>query len=339
MTPIETPEDTVTDRAANWLARRDAGFTPADASAFERWLASEPHHARAVAELEAAWSVLQRPRETGHARRVIANLQARACLRHRRRAKNFTWLALGLAAAAAIALAVRLPSFAPPRPAPSPLATIAARPERQTLADGSVVELNLGAEISVAFSPGRRDVKLLRGEAHFAVAKDPARPFIVSAGSVEARAVGTEFSVKFAEEDVQVLVTEGRVAVAQATVAPTGTAAKPVFANAGARVTVPLSTVNQSAPRLDTVSAEEIVRALAWRSRRVEFSGTPLAAAVALFNRQNRLQLSLAEDSLGALRVSGIFRADDPAGFARLIEPTFSLHAHRTGADRIEISR
>src|SRR5205085_1407201 len=46
------------------------------------------------------------------------------------------------------------------------------RPERQMLADGSVVELKEGAQLSVEFEPALRRVVLRRGEAHFQVAKD-----------------------------------------------------------------------------------------------------------------------------------------------------------------------
>ncbi|MGH7956064.1 MAG: iron-containing alcohol dehydrogenase, partial [Opitutaceae bacterium] len=77
---------------------------------------------------------------------------------------------------------------------------------------GSVVELNVDADILVDFSPVRRAVRLVRGEAHFTVATDAARPFVVSAGGVEVRAVGTGFAVHFAPQEIAVLVTEGQVA-------------------------------------------------------------------------------------------------------------------------------
>jgi len=56
-------------------------------------------------------------------------------------------------------------------------------------------------------------VRLVRGEAHFTVAKNPARPFIVEAGGVAVRAVGTAFDVRHADGAIEVLVTEGKVHV------------------------------------------------------------------------------------------------------------------------------
>src|SRR5690606_20576679 len=52
-------------------------------------------------------------------------------------------------------------------------------PERRTLPDGSIAELPPGSEIAVQFSAQERRVLLTRGEAHFQVVTDHARPFRV----------------------------------------------------------------------------------------------------------------------------------------------------------------
>ncbi len=90
---------------------------------------------------------------------------------------------------------------------------VVSRPEKRVLPDGSVVELKEGASIAVDFNAATRRVALQRGEAYFQVAGNPVRPFVVSAGSIEARAVGTAFTVQLGSSAVEVLVTEGRVAV------------------------------------------------------------------------------------------------------------------------------
>ena len=53
------------------------------------------------------------------------------------------------------------------------------------------------------------------GEAYFTVAKNPGRPFVVAAGGVGVRAVGTAFNVRLDSDAVEVLVTEGRVQVSR----------------------------------------------------------------------------------------------------------------------------
>lgn len=330
--------------AADWLARHDAGLTPAEADEFARWRTSDPRHAAAVAEIEAAWSLVNRPRLTGRAEAALAELAVRARVRQRRRRVGWTFATIGLAAAAAMAL-----MFAPPfrttgHATASGATAQVVQPEHRHLPDGSLVVLNSGAQIAVDFSATRRGVKLLQGEAHFVVTEDPLRPFVVAAGGLEARAVGTEFAVRLTCDLVEVLVNVGRVAVARepavgAVASPAATPPEPVLVAAGARVTVPFVSARAGVPEPELISAAELTRALAWRGQRVEFSGTPLGEAVALFNRQNELQLSLGDSALATLRVSGCFWADNPAGFARLVESSFGLHIRRLDDQHIEIGR
>lgn len=340
--PTAVDEEALEELAAEWLARRDAGFADAERAQFERWLAADPRHARAVAAIEAAWAVVNQPRLAGQAEALQRELFIRGRNRQRRqRNRVLAFSTAGLAAAAALVVV-----FISPRPEPSvvvPPVSISVRPERKTLADGSVVELNAGAEIGVDFSSARRGVRLLRGEAHFAVTHDAARPFIVSAGGIETRAVGTAFAVRYGAGEVDVLVTEGKVAVAHTPEAtpPAGSAPplESVLVMAGAKLTMPVDPAGAVAPRVRQVTPAEMARALAWRGNRVEFSGTSLFDAVALFNRQNQLQLSLGDRSLEDLRVSGIFWTDDPAGFTRLLEASFGIKAEHENADRIVLRR
>lgn len=102
----------------------------------------------------------------------------------------------GIAATFVLWAVVSLQSPSLP-PNPQPRSTIAVRPDRQALADGSTVELNANAKIDVQFTPDRRTVHLLGGEALFTVAKDSTqRPFVVVAPGVEVKADGTVFSVR-----------------------------------------------------------------------------------------------------------------------------------------------
>ncbi len=69
-------------------------------------------------------------------------------------------------------------------------------PEKKMLPDGSVVWLN--ARSTVRYAEDRelntRNV-YLEGEAYFQVKQDPEHPFIVHAGNIAVRALGTEFNV------------------------------------------------------------------------------------------------------------------------------------------------
>lgn len=357
--PPAAPDNPVSSRcarieavAADWLARRETGLSVDDQAEFSRWLLADPRHASTVQEIESTWRYLQKPRFTGQTGAIVQAIEARARQRARRFRRRVLTSVLGGTMAAAAALAVAL---LPTKPAPArpdtEVPSVEVRPERRTLADGSVVELNASAEIEVDFSAERRGVRLVRGEAHFAVRKDAIRPFIVTAGAVAVRAVGTEFAVKLASGEVGVLVTEGRVAVERLPPAPapaTASAGQPpigaspsvvAYVDAGSRLAVPAASAASAPLQPSPLTAAEAQAALAWRGTRIELSNTPLAAVVERFNRQNRLQLALDAADLAEIRISGVFWVDDPEGFSRLIEASAGLRADRSTAGRIVLRR
>src|SRR5262249_47175706 len=88
------------------------------------------------------------------------------------------------------------------------------------LADGSRMTLNTDTRIRVALTETERRIELDKGEGFFEVAKDPSRPFVVYAGNKRVVAVGTKFSVRRENDDVEVIVTEGRVRLGQQSFLP-----------------------------------------------------------------------------------------------------------------------
>ena len=338
------PDDTnpIETAAAAWLARRDRGFTPAEQDEFLQWLRDDARHAAAFARLGRTWSALDalaaewRPE---HSVRPNPDLLAALPVRHR----NVRWFFPMLLAAAAVAAAgvflrwseppanepVRLRTVtrtAPPATALTHSGMLKHEPERITLPDGSVVDLNAGAKIEVAFVPEERRVRLVSGEAHFTVTKNPARPFIVSAAGVAVRAVGTAFSVQLGEQRVAVLVTEGKVRLDQPAAGLTGEPGHeaPVLL-AGQRAVIEYA-APAAAPAVAAVTASEMERALAWQSVRLEFVDMPLAEVAAEFNHHNRRQL-VVDPAVAGLRVGGNFRADNMDAFVRLLESSFGVAA------------
>ncbi len=333
--PVRPTYAAVEDSAADWLARRDAGFTAEEQAEFEAWLGVDPRHFAAIAAMESAWARVNRPRKSGDAGTVIRELAKRERRRRSRRFVVATAATFGVAAALAFLLLIPGVLQSPPKSN-----AIVLRPERQVLADGSVVEFNASTEIDVAYTAAKRTVSLLRGEALFQVARDPARPFVVKAANVEVTALGTAFAIRHASDAIGVIVTEGRVTVERTNPFPGPGKPKPdpapVFVQAGEQVIV--SREADSALRAGRIEPAEIKVALAWRVKRIEFSGTSLADAVALFNGQNRVQLVL-DPRLAEHRVSGIFWSEDPEGFARLLEASFPLRADREADGRIHLRK
>ena len=314
----------IVQAASDWRVRHDAGLSPSEQAEFGAWLTADPHHASAWREVNATLSALDRVRTAGLADTCVLELSQR---RRRRRQRLAAGCTLGLAASLAVLMLVR------PEPdvAASPeTAPVILRVDRRVLEDGSTVELNAGAEIAVDYSATRRAVRLLRGEALFRVESNAARPFIVISRGIEVRAVGTAFLVQEGARTVDVLVTEGSVSVGHVAPAETATSnTSPIILIAGSQLAVPPPSAHIETVQPRALSPAEIDRRLAWRQPRMQLSGTPLADAVAVLNRENRLQVVVADESLGKLLLTGVYRLDDAAGFVHVLESHYDVQVER----------
>lgn len=326
-------DESVRAAAARWTVRRDRGLSAAESIEYELWLAADERHAAAVNRATAAWSLLDRLPD--HA--AISVLAAA----NRRLFWRRTFVAAGALAAAAVVVVASLVWWKPATPSQvdrTPLAIIASSsPRTVTLSDGSLVQLNTGSEIAEQFTPAERLVLLARGEAHFAVAKNPVRPFIVRAGALQIRAVGTAFNVNLQSTAVDVIVTEGRVQLAARPSASDTRATRANLAaptlDAGHRAVLH----GDLAPGRDLVQAldlslidpAEMARTLAWREPLLHLGGATLAELAVEFERATGRRLLLADPSLADLRFGGRFRADDVEGFTHLIATTLDLEVER----------
>jgi transmembrane sensor len=327
--------------AAEWLAKRDRGLTAAEQDEFFLWLAEDPRHGEWLArhrrtEQGLKRLVLWRPE---HGARPNPDLLAQPPKRSGARTHPLAWWSAGSLVAAGVVLAFTLwrgtdaaatKNFS----AEAVLAEEAALGLRRLLEDGSTIDLNRGAEVEVQFTTEERRVRLVRGEAHFTVAKNPLRPFVVLANGVSVRAVGTAFDVRLAAAAVEVLVTEGRVRVDPPAAAPgSGAVGKPEKAAAalvgvGERAVVAFAGP-AATPVVTAVDAAEMARMLAWQPRQLEFADAPLAQVVAEFNRDNRVKLVVADPILAALPIGATLRSDNVEGFVRLLETSFQVAVER----------
>jgi len=327
--------------ASAWLARHDRGLTAAEQDGYFEWLRADPRHGAMIAHLEKTWGALDALAEwrPTHSTQPNPDLLAtptpfRISGWVRRIKFPFTIRTLAAAAAAVVVAGVFVfQSVSPESPPSSGTVRVIPTPERLTLEDGSVVELNHGGKLEIDFSSETRRVRLVRGEAHFTVTKNPARPFIVEANGVAVRAVGTAFNVRYVSAAIEVLVTAGKVQVERPAAlvtssALTPSAAAPTALVAGERVIVD-TTVPAAQPVVAAVTPTEIARALSWQGVRLEFAELPLAEVVTEFNLRNRQQLVVGDAATGRLRVGGSFRADNLEGFVRLLEVSFGVSAQR----------
>jgi len=191
---------------------------------------------------------------------------------------------------------------------------------RVTLSDGSRMILNTATEATVRYDKKRREIELATGEGLFEVTKDPLRPFIVRTGSVSVRAIGTVFAVRSVDQRVDVTVTEGIVELLDNSAARNAVIRR-IAANEQATVMETREVQVQSIPHA------EAERRLAWRDGMVDFAGESLGAAVREINRHNRRQIVIDDAALDARPVVGIFRVDDPDGFAATVATALRVHS------------
>lgn len=298
--------------AAEWAARQCSGLTPADQQELDRWLKDDPRHLGAYAKAQAVLAQLDRVGAAGPdaLRTLDVALPIGSALN--RRTALVGGMAAGLAVSAGGAFwlwrLLRQESYA----------TRIGETKEIVLSDGSLVTLNTDSRILVRYSKARRQIQLLQGEALFDVAKNKKRPFIVTAGDTQVRAVGTSFTVKLLpQQPVQVLVREGVVEINRPHVPQAPSVQLPANMLAVAPPEAPIST--EAVPRI------QVTRDLAWREGRIAFDNETLANAAREFERYSDIQIRVPSELEGQT-ITGLFVSNDPVGFARAAAISLNLH-------------
>ncbi len=270
----------IDEEAAVWVWRMDsAAVAAADRQAFEAWLRQDPRHQRAAAALSAVWGTLDGLAEAKRDEKIatFTNPAKLPLLHHPQRG----WFAAAAVLAAVGVGAVWLQQGGGES---QTLATAVGQQRNVTLADGSTVTLNTNTILETDLRRRTREIYLRKGEAHFQVAHDRSRPFLVHAGDAVVRAVGTAFEVRvLTDQHVDVVVDEGRVEVQ-------ATALLPALPNPAARARAAAATTVRAlnaGERLSTASrdyavtpitAQQMSSELAWREGAIIFDGQPLSA-------------------------------------------------------------
>jgi len=218
------------------------------------------------------------------------------------------------------------------------------------LRDGSVIVLNTDTEVQVYFSKQLRNIRLLKGEALFMVEHDTARPFIVSAGNANVRAVGTEFNVRRREQSTEVAVVEGVVQVSTLKEQrlltndsdPSRTAAgatREMSTDPAALRLAAGEKAQVSSDGMKISSSHDIEDVLSWRQRRLTFHDARLADVAAEFNRYNHSQLRIEGAAAQDMQMTGIFDADHPQAIVLFARRNDTLSVQPEGENWVIRSR
>jgi transmembrane sensor len=339
------PSREMISEASKWLIEfRTSDPSQAERDRFKAWLCTSPQHIQAYFEVAAAWSelpdadpegridiqqMIRAARESGDAN--VVELGARFKSRDTRvRSHSMKFVAIAASVLVLLFVATTYSYFQR-----GVYQTQTGEQRSLTLADGSTVDLNVRSKIRVRYSDHERRVELVKGQALFRVARNPARPFIVETDGTEVRAVGTQFDVYRKASGTVVTVLEGKVAVgrvsaddgermqATASAPPEERGTHEILLAAGEQLTVQAAIADKgviAAPRPADIEA-----ATAWTQKRLVFEDTPLIDVAEEFNRYNVRRLVIADESLGKIGVSGLYSSTDPSALIAFLSTQPSI--------------
>ena len=208
-------------------------------------------------------------------------------------------------------------------------------PRTKRLEDGSLIRMNSGTRIKIEYSKQLRHVELLEGEAHFEVAKNKVRPFVVGIDRFEIRAVGTSFNVKRQLSEINVLVTEGKVELtADQAHANTGSATSADHE----RKTIGVLEIGENAKiqyetrdrayncEVNQQNEQEMSSQLQWQEPLLTFGGPTLKDLVEEFEQKTGIRMILRDPKLENIHiVGGVFSTNNPYLILNILKKTYDV--------------
>ena len=357
----------IKEEAGAWIVKIDGGnLSASDASQLQQWLSTSDYHRDYLEKLARNWDSMAVMQELA-ALFPINGVQGKPTIAERLREKLSNWQRPAVWSGTGLATcALVIALFLSGQP-PNHFATGIGQQASYQLEDGSTINLNTNTEVEIDFSQDRRRIHLLKGEAHFDVAKNPQRPFVVYAGEGMVWAVGTAFNVRYigslnsnrSDPIIDVTVTEGTVKVyAQVEVAAPSLSTNPIddtsslsqqaqaseaqaieaqateaLVNAGKTVQYS-NHINAIAPAPDTVLEQK----LAWQQGSIVFTGQTLEQALTEIARYTSKQLVIIDPAIKDIRVGGHYKTNDIDGLLATLSQGFDLNIKQTKRNTIEIS-
>jgi transmembrane sensor len=312
MDPKRNDDWRISEEAASWVVRMEEDDSLACRTEFVAWAKASPRHVEELLFAHAIWSEfahIDPARQidlqglpTANEDRVVAlNPAGEAPKTHppareeRPRAVK-RWVAAAVCVAI-VAMAWGWLTITGTRSESQLYVTNIGDQTRINMSDGSVMYLNTDSRARVQFSDSSREVELLSGEALFLVEKVQARPFKVIIDHATIQAVGTEFNVYRQPQATRVSVIDGVVEIE---------------AGRGSVQLAAGSEADVAQGQVLLVPSPNVKRAVAWRSRQLEFPGATLEDIAAQFNRYNRTQIRLEGSDVRTRKYTVILDVNDP---------------------------
>lgn len=301
--------DELINSATRWyVLLRSGEATAADWQHYEQWRAADPLHDALCRQLETRLGVFQVPQAQGVSGKVLQ--QALEAPSSRRHMLQVALAGVGVAVGAALLA----------KPLGLPLADLTAdirtgTGERRTvtLDDGSELLLNAQSAADIQFDLQRRLVRLREGELLAKVASDHIRPFLIQTEQARLRAYGNRFLVREREGMGQVVALNGAVEI-------DGQNGERLQLAAGHEV-------HYDRAGFGPVQASSS-GATAWVDGFLQVRDRPLAEVIDALRPYHNGVLRL-DPAVAGLRVSGLYRLDNPQQILDTLARTLPIHITR----------
>lgn len=351
----------IEEQAGAWVIKLDGDseLSRSEQLALKEWMGRGPAHREAIKSLAQFWgkmnvlTELSMPQQQSQQDQEILSSSRKSDWLQLFGSK-FTALAFSLCLMAGVFWLQLDPSHSTDN---GLYATAVGQQQTIMLNDGSELQLNTNSQIKIHYSRGYRDIYLLQGEAHFTVASNKNRPFRVLAGRGLVRAIGTAFSVYLDHDNVEVMLTEGRVALqlrqpdnistdsvvssgkmaeAPATIRELGqltagqtAVIKSVVSDSGVGASIEAS--------IDELDPQDMARKLSWRKGFILFKGTPLDQVLEEVSRYSQISIELTDPAMAAIKIGGQFRVGEVDAIFESLENNFGLKIKRLSYNQVQI--
>ncbi|WP_339496285.1 FecR domain-containing protein [Pseudomonas canadensis] len=304
--------DELIDSATRWyVLLRSGQATAGDWQRYEQWRAADPRHDALCRQLESRLGMFQVPQAQGVSGKVVQ--QALEASSSRRHVLQVALAGAGVAVGAAL---LAKPLGVPLTELTADIRTGTGERRAVTLDDGSELLLNAQSAADIQFDPQRRLVRLREGELLAKVASDRIRPFLIQTDQTRLRAYGNRFLVRERAGLGQVVALNGAVEI-------DGQNGERLQLAAGHEV-------HYDRAGFGPVQASSS-GATAWVDGFLQVRDRPLAEVIDALRPYHNGVLRL-DPAVAGLRVSGLYRLDNPQQILDTLARTLPIHiTRRTG--------
>lgn len=331
----------IEDQAIDWIVKIDRELSPEESKAFRTWLHQSPQHHTLFFKYAKLWDKMD----------AVSTL-AEVFPEPEAEPEQHGWGTKAKAMAASFVLVAMLVSgvFFKLGQEVSPAQSIIVQQEFETtlgeqatfyMQDKTKVVLNTNSKVRVTYTDKQRLFELERGELHVTVAHNKTQPLSVYAGGQIIQAVGTAFNVEIQDTEVELIVTDGKVLVAEEN--PTQ---NPLMLD---NVALPTSSLAVSQGQMvqlgelntdvTSISNEDMNANLSWQQGSLIFRGESLEDALQEVSRYTQYDFEFSDNDIKALRIAGLFKTQDVDTLLAAIEQNLDISHQKLEGDVIRLHR